>query len=485
MNINQSKYRIKGLSTLVLSLFVFFFSCKKGELLPNAAPNTEISIRAINLTGEARLNSTVNLSWFGTDIDGYVQYYEIKINEGDWFKTSIQDSTFLFAIDPDSDSTDIDFFVRSVDNEGVTDPTPAYLKVPLKNSPPIVTFEQESLPEDTTNLVITFRYTASDPDGNATLKQAYLRANDGAWMEIDLNQKLISVIPENTTTLGIGNAKVYYGLNNTNALTLDGFVNGGDNILQLRVTDIANSESQIDSTDSIYVKPQTSDLLVVGGHNASVTAEYEKLVNDNYSNADFVDYAGNGGLNQPKFWDPTFKLLSKNYDKIFFHTEEGNFSNPLTGADGKLLDFAAPTIQSLIDSDKKVLVSTAFATGTDLSIIGGVLSIDSFSPSRGQAFFTNDSFALSQDAAYPDLQPANFLLATDPFYPAIDAEVFYNAQLTPSGGWTGPRAVAIRRKNSSGNINLVLFTVELHKLDKLKSNQNQVISKVLNEAFNW
>jgi hypothetical protein len=150
-----------------------------------------------------------------------------------------------------------------------------------------------------------------------------------------------------------------------------------------------------------------------------------------------------------------------------------------------MLDFAAPVIQTLIDNNKKILVSTAFATGADLSTIGGILSIDSFSPSRGQAFFTNDSFAISQDATYPDLQPSNFLLAADPFYPSIDAEVFYNAQLTPSGGWTGPSTVAIRRRNASNNVNLVLFTVELHKLGKLQDNQNQVISKILNEAFNW
>ena len=469
----------------MLSSFAFIFSCKKGEVLPNAAPDTKISLEEINLTGNNRLNSTVYLSWFGTDVDGFVQYYEIKVNDGEWLKTNIQDSTFLFNIDPDQDSTDIDFYVRAVDNEEIADPTPAYLRVPLKNSPPVVTFEEATLPLDTTNLVITFRYKVSDPDGNATLKQGFIRANDGEWKEIDLNQKLISVMPSNTTATGAGMAKVYYGIKTESALEIDGFVNGGDNIIQLKVSDIANSESAIDSSNSIYVKPQVGDLLLVGGHNVSLTAEYEKLATDNYPNSDFVDYAGNGGLNQPKFWNPTFSLLAQNYDKIFFHTDEGKFSNPLTGADGSLLDFAAPIIQELIDNDKKVLVSTAFATGADLSIIGGVLSIDSFSQSKGQAFFTNDSFALSQDAEYNDLQPSNFLLATDPFYPALDAEVLYTANVTPSGGWSGPKTVAIRRRNSSNNVNLVLFSIELHKLDKLKSNQNQVISKILNEAFNW
>lgn len=485
MSTRPLAYSIIGLSTLVLSLFVLVSSCKKGEQLPNMAPDTQISLEKINLTGENRLNSTVNLSWFGTDVDGYIVGYEFKINEGEWLPTNLQDSTFLFDIDPDQDSTDIDFYVRAIDNEGVIDDSPAYLKIPLQNSPPVVTFDEASLPADTTNLVYTFRYNASDPDGNSTLKEIFLKANDGDWKSIDLNQKLISIIPTDPLTTGIGSANVYYGLETKPAFTIEGYNNGGDNIIQLKVSDIANSESAIDSTPITYVKPQTSDLLVVSGHNQSTSNEYTKLVSDNYGTADVVEYLREGGKYHPKFWDPTFRLLASEYDKIFIHTEEGTTSNPLTGIDAILLDFAAPIIQYLIDSDKKVLISTAFSNNTDLSIIGGVLAIDSFSGSRGQAFFTNDSFAISADAGYADLQPANFLLAADPFYPALEAEVLYVGQLTPSGGWLGPRTIAIRRRNSASNVNLVLFTVELHKLNKIKANQNAVISKILNEAFNW
>ena len=476
---------ISKTSFIYLVLLLFVASCKEGEPLPNSAPETKLSIESINLSGENRLNSTVKLSWFGTDIDGYVQYYEIRIGDKDWVKTQTQDSVFLFDIEPNQDSTDVDFYVRAVDNEGHEDPTPAYLKIPLKNSTPEVTFDEASLPLDTTNLVITFRYMASDPDGDETLKKGFIRANEGEWAEIDLNQKLVSLLPTSPTEVGIGQANVYYGIEDESALTIDGFNNGGDNIIQLRVEDIANTSSSIDSTASIFVRSQTSDLLVIGGHNVQIDKKYQELVNNNYTSADFVNYALNGGLNQPKFWNPNFRLLSEQYDKVFFHTDEGNFSNPLTGEDGKLLDFAAPIIQELIDNQKKVLVSTAFATGTNIDIIGGVLSIDSFTASRGQAFFVNDSFAKSTIDGFPDLQPTNFLLAVDPFYHSQESEVLYAAQLTPNGGWYGPRTIAIQRKSTDGNVNLVLFTVELHKLDKLATNQNQLISKIFNETFNW
>ncbi|HBN02487.1 MAG TPA: hypothetical protein DD396_00430, partial [Bacteroidetes bacterium] len=117
--------------------------------------------------------------------------------------------------------------------------------------------------------------------------------------------------------------KLYYGIEKNASLTIDGFVNGGDNIIQLKVSDIANSESKVDSTINIYTKAKTSDLLAVGGHNKSLSATYNALIATNYQDLDVVDYARDGGKYQPKFWDPTFRLLAMEYDKIFFHTEEG------------------------------------------------------------------------------------------------------------------------------------------------------------------
>jgi len=89
---------------------------------------------------------------------------------------------------------------------------------------------------------------------------------------------------------GAGTANVYYGLETTPAFTIDGYNNGGGNIIQLKALDIANSESAIDSTPSTYVKPQTSDLLGVRGHNQTASDEYTALVTANYGGADLVEY---------------------------------------------------------------------------------------------------------------------------------------------------------------------------------------------------
>ena len=117
-------------SFLVLLSLLLGTACRKGELNRNGLPETKISFEAINLSGDNRLNSSVQLSWFGTDPDGYVEAYEWSIDGNQWNYTQKQDSIFTFDIPVGQDSVDIDFYVRSIDNDGNLDPSPAYLKVP-------------------------------------------------------------------------------------------------------------------------------------------------------------------------------------------------------------------------------------------------------------------------------------------------------------------------------------------------------------------
>ncbi|TVQ81798.1 MAG: hypothetical protein EA358_00340, partial [Flavobacteriales bacterium] len=63
------------------------FSCMRGEKNENRPPSTKIFLESINRVGENRLNSNVNLSWFGTDKDGYVVGYEISFDRENWFFT--------------------------------------------------------------------------------------------------------------------------------------------------------------------------------------------------------------------------------------------------------------------------------------------------------------------------------------------------------------------------------------------------------------
>lgn len=472
---------------IFLLITIALASCKKGELLPNQPPTTQIVVDEINLFGENRLTTTVRLSWFGADSDGYIIGYELRVNGGIWTFTESQDSLFQFSIEGDSDTADITFEVRAIDNEELKDPQPAFLRLPIKNSPPEASFQEAVLPIDTTHLVYTFRYNATDQDGNETLRKAFIRVNDGEWYQVPLNERLISISPANPETSGKGDGLVFLGNKTTpETLKITNFYNNGTNIFQVKVQDIAGSESDIDSTAPIFIKPKTSDLLVVSGQPIQVSSAYGSIINVVYpASADYLNYQRENGKYQPKLWNPTFYLICRHYDKLFFHTDASTFNNSLTGVTNTLLNFASGSIQRLMDDRKKIFVSTKFTRTTEFEEIAPIFGIDSFTSSRGQAILSSDSFVRAQTVPFQNLQPTLFVLGSSPFYPAFNTEVLYRADFTPSQGWQGPDVVGVARKNASNQTNVVFFSMELYLLNKNQIALNQLFNSVLNERFNW
>ena len=223
--------------------FLFLVACDKVEKDFNQSPETQFSIKEINLNGENRLNSVVRLSWYGKDPDGYVKGYELSFDNNTWSYVTNQDSTFRFSISAESDTVDINIYVRAVDNEGLVDPSPAFLRIPLKNTPPEATFNEQLEFPDSANIVVTGAWTASDVDGNESIKAAYLKINDGQWFEINRDRKTFSIIPENPSTSGRGNALIYYENDkNPSSLILDGLRVNDTNTFYLKVVDVSNAE---------------------------------------------------------------------------------------------------------------------------------------------------------------------------------------------------------------------------------------------------
>jgi hypothetical protein len=465
---------------------IALWSCRKGELLTNQPPSTKIVVEEINLTGENRLTTTVRLSWYGTDPDGYVVGYELSINEGDWFFTEKQDSVFQFNLQDASDTSDILFQVRAIDNEDLKDPSPARLIVPIRNSPPVASFQEVVLPLDTTHLVYTFRYNALDPDGNETLRKSFIRVNDGDWYQVPLQERMISIVPEKPKENGVGDGLVYLGVNtNPETLRIKGLINNGENIFQVKVEDVAGAQSDIDSTPVIFIKPQIGDLLVISGQPVHVTQSYQNIINQVYPSADYIYYQLNNGKYQPKLWNPTFYLMSRHYDKIFIHTDASTFSNNVTSITNTILNFASGSMQRLLDDNKKIFVTTRFTRTTDFEAISPIFGIDSFTSSRGQAILSNDSIVKAQVAPFQDIQSSLFVLGASPFYPAFNTEILYRAPFTKTQGWVGPDVIGVARKNSENKTNVVFFSMELYLMDKNPLSLNHLFNTVLNERFNW
>ncbi len=470
---------------LVFGLALLFFSCQReGDVVAEKNPDTKISLDAINLTGEDRLNSVVSLSWMGTDNDGYVLGYEISYDQNTWYYTTSNDSTFTFLLEAGSDTTDIDFYLRSVDNDGLKDQTPAYLSIPLKNTPPVATIVSSSFPNDTANCVFTFEWDATDLDGDESIIAAYIKVNDGDWFEIDNNQNIITLIPTDETASGAVDANVYYGTN-MNPLNdvIDGLRLNDTNTVYVKVMDLANSESEPDTSSTVFVKPRTADLLVISGQSQATANIYRNALNQVYPNYDFINYNINTGENQPKFWNPTFQHLINLYDKIFIHGDGTIFTNPINSQTDILIGYAAPFIQNFVTNGGKSLIISTFSSNNDLTNIATVMPFDSISSSNGLAVFEPDSSLIPLYGSYPTMNPNNFMIGVYPFYPTADATPMYRAEITSQSGWSGPDIMAASR-STGNNTYQVFFTAPLYQIGT-DSERQDLLDQILNNDFNW
>jgi hypothetical protein len=469
--------------TLRLLAFVsvcLFASCEKDALIANLPPDTHLSVKAINLSGDNRLNSTVNLSWYGTDADGYVIGYEYSVNGSEWIKTESQDSTFRFPIAPGQDTTDVVFRVRAIDNDLNRDETPAELVVPLKNAPPVAEIESASFPRDTAHLAFTFRWKYSDPDGNQTVTKAFIRLNDGNWTEIDRSKPLITLIAKTPTFSGYTDAHLYYNTEgNPSTLSLSRFNNGGDNVVYLKVVDIAGTESVIDTSLTVFVKSKKNDLLFINGQSRTVANAYAGLIGKAGLAFDFIDLNQEGGKYMPFFWNPTYTLMMKQYPLLFLNTDQSLVINPSTGSSGLLLELMASVMQSFTDNGGKSFITTSFPSGQDLSLLRGVYPIDSISTTSGMAVIQKDSSIYNPANQYPTLSPKNLLLGIDPMIPSVDATALYKGKLTPFGAWKGPDVVGVKR-TVAGKVRQIFFSVELYLFNQDETALNALFNQVFN-----
>lgn len=471
---------------IIIALLALLTSCDKGEKQANMAPDTYISIKEINLAGESRLNSTVKLNWYGSDADGYISSYDISIDGGNnWLNTEKEDSTFIFSISAGSDTVDIDFRVRAIDGEGLVDPEPAQLIIPVKNTPPVVNFNSRLMPQDTVWAVASISWAAADIDGDQTINQIFVKVNEGDWYEINPDQNFISLIADDPGRTGAGPAEVYFGSTEPEANLIDGLRVNDTNLVYIKATDIAGSESVVDTSESFYLKSVDADLLVIAAHNTAKSFYVDNL-NNTYPSYDLIDYYIDNGVNQPKYWNPTFNLLIKQYDKLLIFTENSLFEDAQTQQEQLILEAAAPALQEFLDANGKAWVNAIFPNDfSPNSALFETLPMESISQSsQGYAILNPDSLILPGNSSYDTIQASRIITGLDPFNLTADAEALYRGQLEIRPPWTGPDVIAARRLRN-GNVIQVFFSVELQKLNGRPAAMTDLFDKVLNRDFNW
>ena len=473
---------------LFILILASLWACDTGEKLGNQAPDTRIFLDAINLTGENRLNSVVRLHWTGEDVDGYITGFELSLDGQQWHLTTKTDSTFRFDLQPGSDTTDISFWVRAIDNEEERDPDPANLIVPIKNSPPTARFDTLNVVPDTVYSVWSVLYSVDDLDGIETLDSAFIKLNDSPWYPLERNISFLTFLPENANIAGDQRAQLYKGLDGEAlTATIGGLKVGQDNRMYLRSRDIAGSFSQIDTSKSFFVRTQQSDLLVIDAHGSDGADDvYFPVLNDVYSGYDLLNLRAQF----PPFWEPTFGFLLNLYDKIFWYSD-GAEVGP---GQQLLIEVAAIQIQQYLNQGGKMFVTLKFPNSFNdpetrgQSLIFGFSPIDSLSSAPGQARLPKDSLLYPIGAfasRYNSLVSSAFIAGVDPFYPKDPANDMFLGQVIPVGGWTGPNTLGGRTLFSNGRTNQVFFSVELHRLNTDAAALRELFNQVLTVEFDW
>lgn len=479
------------IAVLFLALLLSFSGCRKGEISRDGVPDTFISYEAINLTGQNRLNSSVRLTWYGTDGDGYVEGYELSLDSQNWTYTTTQDSVFLFDIPAGQDSADINFYVRAIDNDGNIDPSPAFLKVPLINTPPDAAFLDDRGPADTAFIAATFFWQASDPDGDNTLQSVELKINDGDWTEIDRSQNLITFLPDTSAQSGNATAAIYYGNSTAPAnVSINGMRINDTNRVYIRSIDIADAVSEVDTSEVFFFRGKQSgiDMLWISGHNSTITAEYRSYLQSNNLNYDFLNFGYAQGANLPVYFEPTVQLIFNQYKTAFLNLPSTNFRNSVTGDEKPLIDYLAPIIQNFTDNGGKYFLTTQLTRTQDLSESRSVYPIDDIVISTvpgSQARIVTDSALvnLTDTLRFPKLAPNNVEFGVVPMFASADAQDFYRAQITRFRGWNGSSTTvaAVRRRNNK--ISQVFFCLELHRFDEATGNLEALIGEIFTNEF--
>jgi hypothetical protein len=348
-------------NTLIFITFLFILSCREEEGNPtaNQAPETTFSIEEFNLSGDSRLNSIVRLSWYGKDPDGYVVGYEISQDGSNWFYTTQTDSTFQFSLNSGSDTADIQLFVRALDNLDLADPSPDCVRIPIKNSPPEIEFDDDLNFPDTAYLVATAEWRANDLDGIETITNVQISLNGKAWFDLNRTKSVFSLVPISSSNSDTVQAQVYYDTDpNPDAELIEGLILNDTNQVFIRAIDQAGIASEIDTASTFYMRGKTNDLVVIGGIDGLLDG---KTINDYYAELlrsanisyDFVDYGKNNGEAQPKLWNTTFRLMINQYDKLLLYSDETLYINDYTNIKSLILDFAATSLQDFSNKGGK------------------------------------------------------------------------------------------------------------------------------------
>jgi len=496
---------LKSLIVCSIPISLMDFACtkKKDELKVNLAPSTSLEVDTILRSGSNRLTSLVRLRWSGSDADGFVKGYQVvwgfnPISSNDWLNAktvNVTDSTFLFGFPPGAtDTADIHFSVRSIDDKNTPDPNPVSVVVPIKNKTPKVQISSTTFPTGDTILhVFSLQYAASDEDGNENLKYLYFRANQGAWVEIPRSSKFLTLVPRYINNSFTGITDIYFGENLATQIqqprpyqfTLSGVNPGGQNLFQFKTYDQAGDSALAETPKAWYMKPKLNEFLVVDAYRGSIQPQPESVYFPIFTSLaigfDLIDFNASYRTLNSQFYNSTLYLYLNQYSKLFWFGDVPQVIEESINSFEQYLRFGG----------KCVLIST-FPTVPKVdrdSPLFPFLAVDSVTWRSASLRTTAVIDSISPGFRVLGLQSTDIVDGVDFLYPRQDSDTLYSmpaSSLRSAPVYTGRRLVSTRRKNQVSNkTNLVFFSIDLHRFSKRPGSLESTINHIINQEFNW
>lgn len=515
------------IGTLIVLLMSSCYDDLTNNPVTNKPPKTYISVFADSVISNQQ--SSVRLHWWADDPDGLVIGYFISVDGIRWKFTSSNDSLISFTIL----GTDTVYFFRvaAVDNSGngkydlqltsgginfgsepftdlngngiwdqgepyvdcgSIDPNPAILKLPLKNSPPVIRFLVDRnnntiiIPE-TTYTVASFGWTISDLDGDNTIKKVFIALNDTSQkIELPPNTRFVTIKASPPFNSNIVDCDVYLGttINVPYSVKLRGLRLNQFNRFYVYCEDIAGARSSLiampaeNSNIKWYVKKPNGDILIIDdyGVNDNTALFYYRMMDSlNLSNRyDVWDIklgktSTTPPLLLPRILSPMFLETLTLFKVVIWYTDNDPTLEP-----------AQIAIRNYTTAGGKVLFSMMFPQLFDSRGLSDFLPIDSLSPAPISVIPRNTKVNPIQEGLalnYPQLAIDDGTIPVArirTYYPnPVSAKNLYSLDL--------PNQPIISFKTADSRI--VFMGLPLSRVNGNPFNSKAFLSKVLFQEF--
>ena len=505
---------VRNLKIIFIFLITFLISsCVKDVTdnpIGNQPPHTGIFLYPDSSISSQP--SKISVHWWGDDPDGFVIGYYFSWDGKSWVFTSSNDS--LFALQIGATDTNYTFKVAAVDDGsngvydndvvqnginfghepfidknsngvwdkgeiftdiGLIDPNPASINFPIKNSAPVVEWDQLSILPDTSFPVMSFGWNATDIDGDGTIQNINVALNDttdpAKIISLDGSVRNITIRTSDFTSTSPLMEILIGGLeSNIASKKLPGIILNGNNKLFVQAVDISGAKSDFvglpGEGNSWFVKKPKGNLLILDDYVTQDNAAsfYNSMFSDSLNLSgkyDIYDFHNQ----TPPYLNVTFLQTLKLFKYVFWYTDNS-----------PSLDLLSVTVQKFIDAGGKIAFSMQFPQTIDLAVVQSFLPVRTDSSDSKTTLFVGTKISSdSTQSSYPNLELSSSIFRVKSFYlnPLGGIPIYYfpNQELKGYIGFTD-----LEKK-------LFFIGLPLHKANGGNANVKRLLNKVFLEDF--